>query len=239
MKQKRDPAQISFAEEIIVDLFAGGGGASTGIEIATGRVVAAAINHDEAAVLLHKTNHPFTEHYRSNVWEVDPLEVCNGRPVGLLWASPDCKHFSKAKGRALRDRKIRALAWVVLRWAAEVRPRVIMLENVEEFTTWGPVRKGKPIKKKAGTTFRKWKWQLQGLGYQVEHRELYNAMGFPVDYAIDRDYLGNEYPKDQQIAKCGNSVPPPLAEAMVRANLPEWCGGKIETMEQLMKVVAM
>lgn len=174
-KGKRDPAQISFAEEIIVDLFAGGGGASTGIEIASGRVVAAAINHDEAAVLLHKTNHPYTEHYRSNVWEVDPLEVCNGRPVGLLWASPDCKHFSKAKGRALRDRHIRALAWVVLRWAAEVRPRVIMLENVEEFTTWGPVRKGKPVKKKAGTTFRKWKWQLQGLGYQVEHRELVAA----------------------------------------------------------------
>lgn len=175
MKKTRDPAQTSFTEEIIVDLFAGGGGASTGIEIATGRVVAAAINHDEAAVLLHKTNHPFTEHYRSNIWEVDPLEVCNGRPVGLLWASPDCKHFSKAKGKALRDRKIRALAWVVLRWAAEVRPRVIMLENVEEFTTWGPVRKGKPIKKKAGITFRKWKWQLQGLGYQVEHRELVAA----------------------------------------------------------------
>lgn len=173
--KKRDPAQISMTEEIIVDLFAGGGGASTGIEIATGRVVAAAINHDEAAVLLHKTNHPFTEHYRSNIWEVDPLEVCNGRPVGLLWASPDCKHFSKAKGGALRDRHIRALAWVVLRWAAEVRPRVIMLENVEEFTTWGPVRKGKPVKKKAGTTFRKWKWQLQGLGYQVEHRELVAA----------------------------------------------------------------
>ncbi len=175
MKRTRNPAQISMTEEIIVDLFAGGGGASTGIEIATGRVVAAAINHDEAAVLLHKTNHPFTEHYRSNVWEVDPLEVCNGRPVGLLWASPDCKHFSKAKGGALRDRHIRALAWVVLRWAAEVRPRVIMLENVEEFTTWGPVRKGKPVKKKAGITFRKWKWQLQGLGYQVEHRELVAA----------------------------------------------------------------
>ena len=175
MKQKRDPAQISMTEEIIVDLFAGGGGASTGIEIATGRVVAAAINHDEAAVLLHKTNHPFTEHYRSDIWEVDPQEVCNGRPVGLLWASPDCKHFSKAKGGALRDRHIRALAWVVLRWAAEVRPRVIMLENVEEFTTWGPVRKGKPVKKKAGTTFQKWKWQLQGLGYTVDHRELVAA----------------------------------------------------------------
>lgn len=162
-------------EEIIVDLFAGGGGASTGIEVATGRVVTAAINHDEAAVLMHKTNHPFTQHFRSDIWEVDPLEVCGGRPVGLLWASPDCKHFSKAKGRALRDRKIRALAWVVLRWAAEVRPRVIMLENVEEFTTWGPVRKGKPVKKKAGVTFQKWKWQLMGLGYSIEHRELVAA----------------------------------------------------------------
>lgn len=173
--KKRDPAQISMTEEIIVDLFAGGGGASTGIEIATGRVVTAAINHDEAAVLMHRTNHPYTQHYLSDIWEVDPLEVCGGRPVGLLWASPDCKHFSKAKGGALRDRHIRALAWVVLRWAAEVRPRVIMLENVEEFTTWGPVRKGKPVKKKAGITFRKWKWQLQGLGYQVEHRELVAA----------------------------------------------------------------
>lgn len=175
MKTKRDPAQISMTEEIIVDLFAGGGGASTGIEIATGRVVTAAVNHDEAAVLMHKTNHPFTQHFRSDIWEVDPLEVCGGRPVGLLWASPDCKHFSKAKGRALRDRKIRALAWVVLRWAAEVRPRVIMLENVEEFTTWGPVRKGRPIKKKAGITFQKWKWQLMGLGYSIEHRELVAA----------------------------------------------------------------
>lgn len=168
-------AQIDLFDEIIVDNFAGGGGASTGIELATGRPVAIAINHDPDAILLHKTNHPYTEHLQASVWDVDPIEVCRGRPVGLAWFSPDCKHFSKAKGAALVDRKIRGLAWIVLRWAALVHPRVIMLENVEEFITWGPVRKGKPVKKKAGQTFRKWKQQLSDLGYQIEHRELVAA----------------------------------------------------------------
>ena len=175
VKQKRDPAQISMTEEISVDCFAGGGGASTGIEVATGRVVFAAVNHDRDAILMHQTNHPYTEHYQSDIWEVDPVEVCKGRPVGLAWFSPDCKHFSKAKGAALVDRNIRGLAWVVLRWAATVRPRVIMLENVEEFVTWGPVRKGKPVKKHAGETFKKWKNQLLALGYAVDHRELVAA----------------------------------------------------------------
>ena len=167
--------QTSFLEEIIVDSFAGGGGASTGIEMATGRVVTIAINHDADAILMHRTNHPYTEHYQADVWEIDPVKVCRGRPVGLMWASPDCKHFSKAKGAALVDKKIRGLAWIVLRWAALVRPRVIILENVEEFQTWGPVRKGKPIKSKAGQTFAKWKNQLLNLGYAVEHRELVAA----------------------------------------------------------------
>lgn len=168
-------AQTSIFDEIIVDNFAGGGGASTGIELATGRVVSIAINHDPDAILMHKTNHPFTEHFQASVWDVDPKEVCRGRPVGLAWFSPDCKHFSKAKGAALVDRNIRGLAWIVLRWAALVRPRVIMLENVEEFQTWGPVRKGKPVKSKAGQTFRKWKYQLSALGYAIEHRELVAA----------------------------------------------------------------
>lgn len=168
-------SQINIFDEIIVDNFAGGGGASTGIELAAGRPVAIAINHDPDAILLHKTNHPYTEHLQASVWDVDPVEVCKGRPVGLAWFSPDCKHFSKAKGSALVDRNIRGLAWIVLRWAAKVRPRVIMLENVEEFQTWGPVRKGKPIKKKAGQTFRKWKDQLEDLGYVIEHRELVAA----------------------------------------------------------------
>ena len=175
MKGKRDPAQISMTEEIIVDLFAGGGGASTGIEMATGRVVAVAVNHNPEAILLHQTNHPYTEHYQEDVWKVDPRTVCKGRPVGLLWASPDCRHFSKAKGAALVDRKIRGLAWVILRWAGTVRPRVILMENVEEFVTWGPVRKGKPVKKLSGKTFEKFVSQFRALGYEVEWKELIAA----------------------------------------------------------------
>lgn len=167
--------QFDLFNEIIVDNFAGGGGASTGIELATGKIVDIAINHDPDAILMHKTNHPFTEHIQASVWDVDPVEVCRGRPVGLAWFSPDCKHFSKAKGAALVDRKIRGLAWIALRWAGTVRPRVIILENVEEFTTWGPVRKGKPVKKKKGVTFQKWLRQLKDLGYHVEYRELVAA----------------------------------------------------------------
>lgn len=161
--------------EIIVDSFAGGGGASTGIELALGRIVNAAINHDPAAIRMHEANHPYTEHYQASVWDMDPETVCRGRPVALAWFSPDCKHFSKAKGAALVDRKIRGLAWIALRWAAKVRPRVIILENVEEFQTWGPVRKGKPVKKLAGTTFQKFVGQLRALGYTVEWRELMAA----------------------------------------------------------------
>lgn len=168
-------AQVSILDEIIVDNFAGGGGASTGIELATGRVVDIAINHDPDAILMHKTNHPHTEHYQASVWDVDPVKVCRGRPVGLSWFSPDCKHFSKAKGAAPVDRNIRGLAWIVLRWAGTVRPRIIILENVEEFVTWGPVRKGKPVKRLAGQTFLKWKSQLEALGYDVDHRELVAA----------------------------------------------------------------
>lgn len=102
---------------------------------------------------MHKTNHPHTVHYQASVWDVDPLEVTGGSSVGLLWASPDCKHFSKAKGGKPVDKRIRGLAWIVLRWAGTVRPRVIILENVEEFQTWGPVRHGHPIKAKTGQTF--------------------------------------------------------------------------------------
>ena len=168
-------AQTDVFQEIIVDSFAGGGGTSTGIELATGRPVDAAINHDPDAILMHKTNHPYTEHYQASVWDVDPRDVCRGRPVGLFWASPDCKHFSKAKGGKPVEKKIRGLAWIVLRWAGTVRPRVIILENVEEFQTWGPVRKGKPVKKMSGQTFHKWLSQLEALGYAVEWRELVAA----------------------------------------------------------------
>lgn len=164
--------QINLFNEIIVDNFAGGGGASTGIELATGRPVNIAINHDPDAILMHKTNHPYTEHYQASVWDINPEEVCRERKVGLAWFSPDCKHFSKAKGGKPVDKKIRGLAWIVLRWAARVRPRVIMLENVEEFQTWGPVRKGKPVKSKVGQTFNQFIKQLKELDYAVEYREL-------------------------------------------------------------------
>jgi len=158
--------------ELIVDNFAGGGGASTGIELATGRSVDIAINHDPAAISMHRANHPETEHYCESVWDVDPRDATKGRPVGLAWFSPDCKHFSKAKGGKPVEKKIRGLAWIVLKWAGKVRPRVIILENVEEFKTWGPVRKGRPLKSKKGQTYEQWKSQLESLGYVVDSREL-------------------------------------------------------------------
>ncbi len=162
--------------ELIVDNFAGGGGASTGIELATGYSVDIAINHDPEAIRMHKANHPSTKHYCESVWDVDPVKVCKGNPVGLAWFSPDCKHFSKAKGGKPKDKNIRGLAWVALRWAGLVRPRVIMLENVEEFKTWGPLnRRHHPIKSKQGNTFNKFVTQLETLGYEVEFKELVAA----------------------------------------------------------------
>ncbi|RKI94313.1 DNA cytosine methyltransferase [Parablautia intestinalis] len=159
--------------ELIVDNFAGGGGASTGIELATGCSVDIAVNHDPEAVRMHKTNHPSTRHYCESVWDVDPVEACKGHPVALAWFSPDCKHFSKAKGGKPKDKNIRGLAWVALRWAGRVRPRVIMLENVEEFKTWGPLnRSHRPIKAKQGVTYKKFIVQLENLGYTVESREI-------------------------------------------------------------------
>lgn len=162
--------------ELIVDNFAGGGGASTGIEMATGYSVDIAINHDPEAIRMHQTNHPSTKHYCESVWDVDPVQVCKGHPVALAWFSPDCKHFSKAKGGKPKDKSIRGLAWVALRWAAKVRPRVIMLENVEEFKTWGPLnRSHRPIRVKQGYTYHKFINQLHDLGYEVQTRELVAA----------------------------------------------------------------
>lgn len=488
-EKKRGGSQLNFLDEIIVDNFAGGGGASTGMELATGRPVAIAINHDPDAILMHRTNHPYTEHLQASVWDVDPREVCRGRPVGLAWFSPDCKHFSKAKGAALVDRNIRGLAWIVLRWAGTVRPRRLMpwksaaeiidwsvpcysvfaskrelkekygvnavrpladntmrrvIRGVDKFTirsghpfivecnhesgtaanimsigqTGGGDRvrdardpaptgvtkqeacvvaaniiqyhteqtenvranglrmplptvdasnryglttaqlveyfgngqpidvrkpmhtvtshdreaivcahickyyggvigaeaqeplptvtavdhnavaaahiaefKGRDIGQDADRPLRTitasagefadcraelmeagsqdlMHWpEVRDLlnrhcGYEMADdeillleiggglyfiadillrmltpRELYNAMGFPPDYIIDRDYLGNEYGKTKQVARCGNAVCPPMAAALVRANLPEWCSRTITTMEELEKAV--
>ena len=159
--------------ELAIDNFAGGGGASTGIEEGLGRPVDIAINHDLEAISMHEINHPHTKHFCESVWEIDPVAVTGGRPVGLAWFSPDCKHFSKAKGGKPVNKLIRGLAWVTLRWAATVAPRVIMLENVEEFVTWGPIAEdGRPCPKNKGRTFRSFVNALQRHGYAVEWKEL-------------------------------------------------------------------
>ena len=159
--------------EIVVDNFAGGGGASTGIEIAIGRSVDIAINHDPAAISMHRANHPTTEHYTEDVWKVDPVKACAGRPVALAWFSPDCKHHSKAKGGKPVSKHIRGLAWVAVRWAKKVHPRVIMLENVEEFMDWGRLdENSRPDPRYKGETFRRFIHQLERQGYRVEYRLL-------------------------------------------------------------------
>lgn len=179
---------------LIVDNFAGGGGASTGIEAALGRAIDLAINHDEQAMRMHEANHPGTMHVRNNIWQIDPEEVVRDvaarlretdparqvdiNPatrlprVDLAWFSPDCKHFSKAKGGKPREKSIRDLAWVVVLWAQRVRPDVILLENVEEFRTWGPLcSEGRPIKDRQGETFDKWQRELRKAGYKLQWKE--------------------------------------------------------------------
>lgn len=158
---------------LVVDAFAGGGGASLGIERALGRHVDIAINHDEGAIEMHAANHPRTQHFRESVWTVDPREVCGSQPVSLLWLSPDCKHFSRAKGGKPVEKKIRALAWLAVRWAKAVRPRVICLENVSEFQTWGPLLEDDtPCPKRKGQTFRRFVSTLRATGYEVEWKVL-------------------------------------------------------------------
>ena len=158
---------------LVVDLFAGGGGASAGIEEALGRPIDIAINHDPIALAVHRANHPHTQHLTADIWEVRPEEACQGRPVDVLWASPDCTHFSAAKGDVPRRQDIRSLAWVVIRWAKAVQPKAIFLENVTEFQGWGPLGEdGKPDKDRMGQTFKRWSSTLSGLGYTVDWRVL-------------------------------------------------------------------
>ena len=139
---------------LFIDNFCGGGGTGTGYYMATGRHADHAINHNKIAIGMHKANHPTTEHHEESVWDVDPVAITKGEPVIGAWFSPDCRHFSKAKGGALVDKKIRGLAWVMIRWMLLKAPTVCYLENVEEFVTWGPVlANGKPCKKRKGQTF--------------------------------------------------------------------------------------
>ncbi|MGR5363612.1 DNA cytosine methyltransferase [Vibrio mediterranei] len=191
--------------EIVVDNFAGGGGASTGMEMGLNRHVDIAINHAPAAIDMHKLNHPETKHYCESVWDVDPVEACEGSPVGLAWFSPDCKHFSKAKGNRPVEKNIRGLAWVAVRWAAMVPVRVMMLENVEEFLTWGPVveveqGKHKPCPDRKGETFEAfvkvlttgletehpaWEEIREALGSEFPHYDrLQKGLGYELDYKV-------------------------------------------------------
>ena len=177
MKRDLFTMALDLGNELIIDNFAGGGGTSTGLEQAFGRPVDIAINHDPEALAMHAANHPHTMHLCESVWEVDPIKVTGNRPVGLVWLSPDCKHFSKAKGGKPVEKKIRGLAWVALRWAAKCKPRVIMLENVEEFKTWGPLLiaadgSAKPDPAKKGKTFDSFIRQLRAHGYTVDYREM-------------------------------------------------------------------
>ncbi|MDN8617816.1 DNA cytosine methyltransferase [Variovorax ginsengisoli] len=177
MKRDDFTLPLLFPGELIIDNFAGGGGTSTGLEAAFGRPVDIAINHDPEALAMHAVNHPHTTHLCESVWDVDPIKVTGNQPVGLVWLSPDCKHFSKAKGGTPVEKKIRGLAWVALRWAAKCKPRVIALENVEEFKTWGPLQiaadgTARPDPARKGKTFESFVRQLQGMGYVVDWREL-------------------------------------------------------------------
>ncbi|MEE5162220.1 DNA cytosine methyltransferase [Pseudomonas alliivorans] len=166
---------LPFEKELVVDLFAGGGGASTGIARAY-REPDVAVNHNPIALAVHRANHPQTAHYVADVFEVDPVLATGGQPVGILWASPDCRHHSKAKGGAPRDRKVRGLAWVVIRWAFATRPRLLFLENVEEFCDWGPVDDdGQPIKSEKGRTFRAFIAALS-TGLPADHPDMAEIM---------------------------------------------------------------
>lgn len=204
--------------EIVVDNFAGGGGASTGIEIAIGRSVDIAINHDPAAIAMHRANHPTTEHYTEDVWKVDPVEACAGRPVALAWFSPDCKHHSKAKGGKPVSKKIRGLAWVAVKWAKAVKPRVIMLENVEEFQDWGRLdEKNRPDPRYKGETFRRFVGQLEKLGYHVEYRML-RACNYGAPTIRKRFFL---------IARCdGEKIVWPEPTHAAPDSIEVWAGSK-------------
>lgn len=205
-----------------------------GIENAIGRPIDIAINHDESAIMMHKRNHPYTAHYREDIWMIDPKTVTGGHKVRLAWFSPDCKHFSRAKGAALVDRNIRGLAWVVLRWAGEVRPDIIMLENVPEFVTWGPVRKGRPVKSKAGQTFKKWYDQLKELGYEIEYTTLcaadYGAPTIRTRFCLIARCDGQPIvfpapthaPRDSEEVKSGKLKPWRAASEIIDFSLPTY-----------------
>lgn len=200
---------LALGHELIIDNFAGGGGASEGIEQAFGRAVDIAINHDGEALAMHEANHPATKHYREDVFDIHPGFVTGQQPIGLAWFSPDCKHHSKAKGGKPREKKIRGLAWVTLKWAAFQMPRCIGLENVEEFRDWGPLDEdGKPIKAEKGRTFNAFIAALS-TGLNKDHpdvQEIYDALG--ADFPMERLYAGLGYTVEHRILRaCDYGTP--------------------------------
>ena len=208
--------------DLIIDCFAGGGGASTGIELALNRPIDIAINHDPDAILMHKTNHPHTLHLTEDIFEVDLQKHVRGRRVSLMWASPDCTSHSKAKGGQPRKRGLRILPWAVYKHAREIRPEVIIMENVEEIQQWGPLDDaGHPIASRKGEDYKKFIFSMEALGYEFDSRELVAAdYGAPTTrkrwYAVfRRDRRGIVWPepthsKDggilQKWEPCGNYI---------------------------------
>ncbi|MCM1235050.1 MAG: DNA cytosine methyltransferase [Ruminococcus flavefaciens] len=175
--------------KLVIDLFAGGGGASEGMRMATGHSPDIAVDSSPEALGLHAANHPGTRHICADIWSVDPIKATGGQPVALLWASPPCTHFSRARSGKKKEKAVRGLAWSVCRWAAVVRPDVIIMENVPEFASWGPLgRQGKPIRARKGETFRKFVSQLEGLGYRAEW-EMLTAAGYGVPTMRKRLFL--------------------------------------------------
>lgn len=209
MKTDQYSLPLNLGSELIIDNFAGGGGASEGIEQAFGRAVDIAINHDGEALAMHQANHPHTKHYREDVFDIHPGFVTGQQPIGLAWFSPDCKHHSKAKGGKPREKKIRGLAWVTLKWAAFQMPRGIGLENVEEFRDWGPLDAlGKPIKSEKGRTFNAFIAALS-TGLSKDHpdvQEIYDALG--ADFPMERLYAGLGYKVEHRILRaCDYGTP--------------------------------
>jgi DNA (cytosine-5)-methyltransferase 1 len=209
MKRDLISLPLNLGSELIVDNFAGGGGASTGIEMAFGRAVDIAINHDGEALAMHATNHPETKHYREDVFNIHPGFVTNQQPIGLAWFSPDCKHHSKAKGGKPREQKIRGLAWVAIKWATFQAPRCIALENVEEFQDWGPLDgDGRPIKAEKGRTFRAFIDALT-TGLDREHPdapEIFETLG--ADFPMERLYAGLGYKVEYRVLRaCDYNTP--------------------------------
>ncbi len=202
MKRDLISLPLDLGSELIIDNFAGGGGASTGIERAFGRAIDIAINHDGEALAMHAANHPTTAHYTEDVFAVHPGFVTGQQPIGLAWFSPDCKHHSKAKGGKPREQKIRGLAWVTLKWATFQAPRCIALENVEEFLDWGPLdEEGHPIKSERGRTFQAFIAALTS-GLPAGHpdeQEIFETLG--ADFPMARLHAGLGYKADWRVLR--------------------------------------